>query len=108
MTVTSCFVYKYFRDIESIDHLCINPIRRIGLIHKQSIDFRWHKWRAQVNVLLYNIKQNMTHCHSWLARQYLSPSNGLSITPFKPFIIHSLRLAFGLPGIGFSEWFEHH
>ena len=25
---------------ESIDHLCINPIRRIGLIHKCSIDYR--------------------------------------------------------------------
>ena len=26
--------YKVGRDLESIDHLCINPIRRIGLIHK--------------------------------------------------------------------------
>ena len=32
------FVYKVIRDLESIDHLCINPIRRIGLIHKCSID----------------------------------------------------------------------
>ena len=31
------FVYKVIRDIGSIDHLCINPIRRIGLIHKLSI-----------------------------------------------------------------------
>ena len=23
--MTSCFVYKVIRDIESIDHLCINP-----------------------------------------------------------------------------------
>ena len=23
-----------YQDVESIDHLCINPIRRIGLIHK--------------------------------------------------------------------------
>ena len=30
-TVTSCFVYKVIRDLESIDHLCINPIRRVGL-----------------------------------------------------------------------------
>ena len=30
------FVYKVIRDLESIDHLCINPIRRIliGLILK--------------------------------------------------------------------------
>ena len=33
-TVTSWFVYKVIRDLESIDHLCINPICRIGLIHK--------------------------------------------------------------------------
>ena len=32
--VTSCFVYIVIRDLYSIDHLCINPIRRIGLIHK--------------------------------------------------------------------------
>ena len=28
------FVYKVNRDYETIDHLCINPIRRIGLKHK--------------------------------------------------------------------------
>ena len=28
------FVYKVIRDLESIAHLCINPIRAIGLIHK--------------------------------------------------------------------------
>ena len=38
VTVTSCFVYKIIRDLESIDHLCIIPIRRIGLIHKLSVD----------------------------------------------------------------------
>ena len=32
------FCYKVIRDLESIDHLCINPIHRIGLIHKWSID----------------------------------------------------------------------
>ena len=34
VTVTSCFVYRVTRDLKSIDHLCINPIQRIGLIHK--------------------------------------------------------------------------
>ena len=34
VTVTSYFVYEVNRDLESIDHLDINPIRRIGLIHK--------------------------------------------------------------------------
>ena len=28
------FVYNFIRDLQSIDHLCINPIFRIGLIHK--------------------------------------------------------------------------
>ena len=28
------FVYKVMRDLKSIYHLCINPIHRIGLIHK--------------------------------------------------------------------------
>ena len=34
VTVTSCFVYTVIRDLELIDHLFINHIRRIGLIHK--------------------------------------------------------------------------
>ena len=28
------FFYKIIRDLESIDRLCINPIHRIGIIHK--------------------------------------------------------------------------
>ena len=32
------FVYKFIRDLLSIDHLRINPIHRIGLIRKWSID----------------------------------------------------------------------
>ena len=34
VTVKACFVYKVNRDLESIHHLCINPIHGIGLIHK--------------------------------------------------------------------------
>ena len=60
MTVTSCFVYKFIRDLNSIDHLCINPILWIGLIHKLSIDSRLVKWGVQVNILLNNCKQNIT------------------------------------------------
>ena len=30
VTVTSCFVYKVIRDLESTDHLCINPILLIN------------------------------------------------------------------------------
>ena len=40
VTVTSCFVYTVIRHLESIDHLFIIPIRRIGLIHKRSFDLR--------------------------------------------------------------------
>ena len=53
--MTTCFVYKVIRDLESIDHLFINPIRRIGLIHKRSFNSR----SVQVNVLLNNCKQNI-------------------------------------------------
>ena len=52
--------YIVIRYLESVDHLCINPIRRIGLIHKWSIDSRYLKWCVQVNVLLNNCKQNIT------------------------------------------------
>ena len=34
VTVISCFVYKVIRGLKWIDHLCINSIHRIGLIHK--------------------------------------------------------------------------
>ena len=34
VTVTSCFVYNVIKDLSSINHLCFNPILRIGLIHK--------------------------------------------------------------------------
>ena len=36
VTVMSCYVYTVIRDIESLDHLYINPILRIGLIHMSS------------------------------------------------------------------------
>ena len=38
--VTSCFVYKVIRDLYSIDHLCINPIRRIGLKYTSDLSIR--------------------------------------------------------------------
>ena len=34
------FIYKVIRGFELIDHLCINPICRIGLICKWSLDSR--------------------------------------------------------------------
>ena len=55
VTETSCMFTKL-----SGDHLCINPIRKIGLIHKWSTDLRKLKWSVQVNILLNNCKQNIT------------------------------------------------
>ena len=71
VTVTSCFVYKVIRDLESIDHLCINPIRMIGFIHKRSIDSRKLKLSVHVSVYLAIVNKALRHCHSWLARQYV-------------------------------------
>ena len=34
------FCLQSYQDLESIDHLCINPIRRVGITHKWSIDSR--------------------------------------------------------------------
>ena len=34
VTVTLCFVFKVIRDLKSICHSCIDPIHRIGLMHK--------------------------------------------------------------------------
>ena len=54
------FVYKVIRDLRSIDHLCIVPIHRIGLIHKWSINSRQLKWSVRIQVLLNNCKQRIT------------------------------------------------
>ena len=51
---------KFIKDLESKDHLCINPIHRIGLIHKWSIDSHQLKWSVHVNFLLSNCKQTIT------------------------------------------------
>ena len=56
----SCFAYKVIRNLESIDHLCINPILRIGLIHKRSIDLRMLKLSLHVFVILRNCEQSIT------------------------------------------------
>ena len=58
--MTTCFVHKVIRDLESLDHLFINPIRRIGLIYKWSLDSRRLKLSVQVNVLLNNCKLNIS------------------------------------------------
>ena len=59
LTVTSCFVYKVITDLESIDHLCMNPIRRSDLsIHVSSSEvYTFVFYLAIVNKIL-------RHCHS--------------------------------------------
>ena len=52
--MTSCLVNKVIRDLESIDHLFINPIHRIGLMHKRSFDSRKLKWSVRRSVVLSN------------------------------------------------------
>ena len=67
----SCFVYKVIRDLQSIDDVCINPIRRIGLIHKWSADSRVSS--SGVYNLMFNltvINKILGHCHSWRVGQY--------------------------------------
>ena len=39
VTVTSCLVYKVIRDLESIDHLCINPIHRTCTVHGITVTY---------------------------------------------------------------------
>ena len=58
------------RDLESTDHLFINPIQ--DRINTQAI-FRFELAqvkRTRYSVVLSNCKQNVRHCHSRLARQY--------------------------------------
>ena len=57
--MTSCFIYKVSRDLKSIDHLYINPIRMIGndRINTQVI-YRFAL--AQGSVQGNNCKQNIT------------------------------------------------
>ena len=78
MTVTSCFVYNVIRDLEWIDHLCINPIHRIGLLSIRvisiNIDSRKLKWIFQVNILLNNCKttRNVFVILGWQDSKYFA------------------------------------
>ena len=69
--MTSCFVYKVIRGLESIDHLCINPIHRIGLIHKYSINSGSSSEAYKLMFYFKIVNKILRHCRPWLARQYL-------------------------------------
>ena len=67
--MTPCFVYKVIRDLESIDHLCINPIHRIGLI---TSDLSIRVSSSEVYTSVFNLaiaNKVLRHRHSWLAGQ---------------------------------------
>ena len=55
VTVTSCFVYTVIRYLESIYHLCINPIHRIVIYR-----FELAQLECTSYVLLNNCKRNIT------------------------------------------------
>ena len=69
VTVTSCFAYKVIRDLLSMAHLCINPILRMGLIHKCSFDLGNSSEVYTLLSYLENVNKVLRHFHSWLARQ---------------------------------------
>ena len=63
VTVTSCFVYKVTRDLESIVHLHINPICRIELIHISDLSIRVSSsevYKFMLYTVVNNCKQNIT------------------------------------------------
>ena len=66
--MTTCFVFKVIRDLESIDHLYIDPIHRIGFIHN---DLSIRVSSSGVYKFMFNltiVNKILRHCHSWLAR----------------------------------------
>ena len=70
VTVTSRSAHKLTRDLQSIDHPCINPIRTTVPIHVRSIDSRNPERSAQASVPLTIVNKILRHRHPWLARQY--------------------------------------
>ena len=62
------FDYKVIRDVQSIGHLCINPILRIGLIHKWYIDLGNSSWAYTLVFYLVIVNKLLRHCYSWLAQ----------------------------------------
>ena len=63
--MTPCLVYNITRDLELIDHLCINPIRSDISIRISSSGV----YKLMFYLLIVN--KTFRHCHSWLARQYI-------------------------------------
>ena len=66
VTVTSCFDYKFIRNLASIYHLCINPILR------DKIDLSIRISSSGVYKLMFSltiVNETRRHCHSCLARQ---------------------------------------
>ena len=63
------FCLQSNQGLKSIDHLCIYPIRRIGL-NTSDVSIRISS--SEVYKLMYNLtigNKLRSHCHSWLAAQ---------------------------------------
>ena len=67
----SCFVYKVIRDLELIDHLCINPIQ-ISIHISLSGVYKLMFYLTIVN-------KTRRHCHSWLAGQKQDMVTGVQV-----------------------------
>ena len=67
--MTSCFVCRVIRDLESICHLCIDPIHRIGLIHKVIYFHNSSDGVYKLMLYLTIVNKAQCHCLSWLAQQ---------------------------------------
>ena len=71
----SRFVYKVSRDLESIYHLCINPIRSNLSIRVSSGEVYTYVFYLAI------VSKVFHHCHFWLARQYLSQNTSIQKFP---------------------------
>ena len=91
VTTTSCLAYKVFKDLLSIYHLCINPIRKIGAdrINTQVV-FSIRVMPSGVYKLMFYlaiiVNKILRHCHSWLARQCMP--RHLVPEPLSMFLLH--------------------
>ena len=61
--------------LESIDHLCINSIHRIGLIHKLSIDFKSLKILKKQNMTSLSLLAGRTVRYAKFACAYLKKNS---------------------------------
>ena len=59
------FCLQNYQDLKLIDHLCINPIRRIYRFSLAQLESTIDKSMFYLTI----VNTILRHCHSWLARQ---------------------------------------